>query len=97
MAEFVVKNNIFEFNGKVKYQAAWTVIGIKFAPLYAWFYIDEVENELLKTQELQPHIWFRYADDIFFYMESINFKSNLKCTYQISKDNINFQDLYVSM
>ena len=28
--------------------------------------MDEVETEFLKTQELQPLVWFRYTDDIFF-------------------------------
>ena len=35
MAEFVLKNNIFEFNGKVKQQVAGTAISTKFAPPYA--------------------------------------------------------------
>ena len=66
MAEFVLKNNIFEFNGKVKKQVAGTAIGTKFAPPYACIYMDEIETEFLKTQELQPLVWFRYIDDIFF-------------------------------
>ena len=32
MAEFDLKNNIFEFDGKVKKQVARTAIGAKFAP-----------------------------------------------------------------
>ena len=70
MAEFVLKNNIFEFNGKVKKQVAGTAIGTKFAPHYACIYMDETETEFLKKQELQPLVWFRYIDDIFFCMES---------------------------
>ena len=66
MREFVLENNIFEFNGKVKQQVAGTTIGTKFAPPYACIYTDEVEIEFLKTQELQPLVWFRYIDDIFF-------------------------------
>ena len=54
MTEFVLNNNIFEFNGKVKQQIAGTAIGTKFAPLYAYIYMDEVETKFLKTQELQP-------------------------------------------
>ena len=33
MAEFVLKNNIFEFDGKVKQQVAGTAFGTKFASL----------------------------------------------------------------
>ena len=54
--------------------------------------MDEVETEFFKTQELQPLVWFRYIDDIFFtwnhsedklnkFLENLNkFKSNLKFT-----------------
>ena len=66
MAEFVLKNNIFEFNGNVKQQVAGTAIGTKFAPPYACMYMDEVETEILKKQELNPLVWFRCIIDIFF-------------------------------
>ena len=47
MAEFVLKNNYFQFNGQVKHQISGTAIGTKFAPTYiqplVWFsYIDDV-------------------------------------------------------
>ena len=66
MAEFVLKSNIFEFNGNVKQQVAGTAIGTKFAPLYACIYMDEVETEIVKKQELNPLLWFRCMIDIFF-------------------------------
>ena len=66
MAEFVLKSNIFEFNGNVKQQVAGTAIGTKFAPLYACIYIDEVETEIVKKQELNPLVWFRCMIDVFF-------------------------------
>ena len=109
MTEFVLKNNIFEFNEKVKQQVAGTAIGTKFAPPYACIYMDEVETEFLKMQELQPLVWLQYIDDIFFiwnhsedehnkFLENLNkFKSNLKFRYEIPKDNINFLNLNVSM
>ena len=30
-------------------------------------FIDEVETEFLKSEELQPSLWLRYIDDIFLY------------------------------
>ena len=36
MADFVLKNNFFEFNGEVKRQKSGTAIGTKLAPPYAW-------------------------------------------------------------
>ena len=49
MAEFVLKNNVFEFNGYVKQQVSKTAIGTKCAPTYACIYMDEVGTEFLKT------------------------------------------------
>ena len=51
MTEFVLKNNYFEFNGKVKNQISGTAIGTKSAPPYACIFMDQVETEFLKTQK----------------------------------------------
>ena len=40
MAEFVLKNNFFEFNGQVKQQICGTANGTKFAPTYACIFMD---------------------------------------------------------
>ena len=40
MAEFVLKNNYFEFDSNVKHQISGTAIGTKFAPPYACIYMD---------------------------------------------------------
>ena len=66
MAEFVLKNNYFEFDSNVKHQISGTAIGTKFAPPYACIYMDYMENQFLKNEQIQPWIWFRYMDDIFF-------------------------------
>ena len=65
MADFVLKNNFSEFNGEVKRHKSGTAIGTKFAPP-ACIFMDEVETEFLKSQELQPFLWLRYIDDIFY-------------------------------
>ena len=66
MAEFVLSNNIFEFNSRVYQQKSGTVIGTKFAPPYTCIYMDEVEQKFLETQSKKPLIWLRYIHDIFF-------------------------------
>ena len=53
MAEFVLKNNYFKFNGQGKQEISGTAIGTKFAPTYARVFIDDVENKFLETQSLQ--------------------------------------------
>ena len=53
MEVFVLKNDFSECNGKVKRQKSSTGIGTRFAPPYACIFMDEVETEFLKSQELQ--------------------------------------------
>ena len=102
MADFVLKNNFFEFNGEVKRQKSGTAIGTKFAPPYACIFMDEVETEFLKSQELQPFLWLRYIDDMFFiwthgeekltqfFNELNKFHSNLKFTHETYSCTVNF-------
>ena len=66
LAEFVLKNNFFEFNNEIKQQISGTTHGTKFAPPYTCIYTDKTETDFLKTQELQPFAWLRYIDNIFF-------------------------------
>ena len=56
MADFVLRNNFVEFNGEVKRQKSGTAIGTKCAPSYACIFMDDVETEFLKRQELQPFL-----------------------------------------
>ena len=66
MAEFILKNNYFDFNGQVKQKISGAAIGTKFAPIYTCIFMDDIESKFLETQSLQPLIWFRYIDDVFF-------------------------------
>ena len=50
MAEFVLNNNITEFNSKVYQQKSGTAIGTKFAPIYAGIYMDEIEQTFLQKK-----------------------------------------------
>ena len=67
--------------------------------------MDEVETEFLKSQELQPFLWLRYIDDIFFlcthgtqeldpFLNELNkFHPNLRFTYETLKERVNVLDL----
>ena len=82
MAEFVLKNNYFEFGNKIKQQISGTAIGTKFAPPYAYIFMSDVETKFLESQHLQPLVWLRYIDDIFSSGPMVkrvlrNFKTNL--------------------
>ena len=109
MADFVLKNNFFEFNRDVKRQKSGTAIGAKFASPYVCIFMNEVETEILKSQELQPFFLLCYIDDIFFIWthgeekltqflnELNNFRSNLKFRYKTSVCSVHFLDLNVSL
>ena len=109
MADFVLKNNLFEFDCKFYQQISGTAIGTKFAPPYACIFMDYVEMEFLKTQAIKPWLWKRFIDDICFiwtdsdknlnkFLKDLNeFHPNLKFTYEKSKEKINFLDLVIKL
>ena len=100
MTEFVLKDNYFEFKGQVKHQISCTAIGTKFATTYACIFMDEIETKFLHTQEIEPSVWFRYIDNVFFIWthgpdklvsfmtEFNNYHPNIKFTYESNKENI---------
>ena len=108
MAEFVLKNNYFKFNGQVKQQISGTAIGTKFVPAYTCIFMDDIESKYLETQSLQPLIWFRYIDDVFFIWaheeeklqlfctDLNNYNLHIKFTYEFNKEHILFLGLNVS-
>ena len=109
MAEFVLKNNFFEFHGKIKQEISGTAIGVKCALTYACIFMDEFERTFLQTQDRQQLLWLRYIDDIFYiwthgekklrtFLEKLNkFHSNIKSTHESSKENISLLDLHVTL
>ena len=109
MAEFVLKNNYFEFNSTFKHQISGTAIGTKFAPPYACIFMDYIEREFLKSEQIQPWIWFRYIDEIFFiwiasekeldeFLNRLNsFHPNLRFAHERSRESLNFLDVIVKI
>ena len=80
MAQFVLKNNFFEFNCQIKQQISGIAIGTKCAPTYACIYMDKMEGKFLEKQEYNPFTWLRYIDYIFLFglMVRINLKHSWK-------------------
>ena len=109
MAEFVLKNNSFEFGNKIKQQISGTAIGTKFGPPYACIFVSNLETKFPEGQHLQPLAWLRYIDDIFLmwthgeeslekFLEELNdFNQNIKFTSDYSAKNIPFLDLKVGL
>ena len=54
MADFVLKNNLFEFDCKFYQQISGTAIGTKFSPSYACIFMDHIETKFSKTQAIKP-------------------------------------------
>ena len=52
MAEFIFKNNFFQFETIIIQQISGTAIGTKFAPPYACLYMDRIENDFLDRKLL---------------------------------------------
>ena len=68
LTELVLKNNIFEHDGRFFKQKRGTAIGTKMAPSYAILFMDELEQRLLESAIDKPLVWWRYIDDVFFHL-----------------------------
>ena len=107
MAEFVLKNNYFEFESNVKHPISGTATVTKFTPPYTCIYMGYMENQFLKNEQIQPWIWLRCTDEFFFILAAskkeldafleriINFHPNLKFTHKRSREEVNFLDVTV--
>ena len=65
LLEIVLKNNIFEFDGRVYKQLQGTAMGTKLAPVYANIFMGALEHTILSHATLKPSYYKRYIDDIF--------------------------------
>ena len=52
MAEFILKNNFFEFETKIIQQISETTIGTRFAPPYARLFMDRSDNEFFDSESV---------------------------------------------
>ena len=107
MAELVLRNNNFEFDGNHFLQKRGTAIGTRMAPSYANIFMHDLESRLLDSAQVKPILWLRYIDDIFMvwttgeeqlceFLDWINrFHDTIKFTWNWSRDRINFLDMQV--
>ena len=68
LAELVLKNNIFNFNERTLKQKRGTAIGTKFALPCSILFMAELEGKKFEIVDNKPYLWWRYIDDIFFYL-----------------------------
>ena len=63
---FVLKNNIFSFNGEMYHQLYGVAMGTKLAPALATIYLALLEEAYLNTTPTPPFLYLRYIDDILW-------------------------------
>ena len=76
LADFILKNNYFEFENNICRQKLGTTIGTKFFPSFANLFIYKLESKMVKEYHLDPFIWWRFLDNVF--MIWLHEKENLK-------------------
>ena len=108
LLKYVLKNNIFQFNGKIYHQICGIAMGTTMAPALASIVVAYYEEEYLSRLQLKPLLWRRYIDDILIvwphsrhdflvFFEGLNHvHPNLKFTMEISYMSIQFLDLTIS-
>ena len=69
LLRLVLTRNYFQFNGENYLQIGGTAMGTRVAPAYANHFMQGLDEHLLSEPILQPRIWLRYIDDIFFIWE----------------------------
>ena len=82
-------------------------MGSPLGPLFANFYMSEVEAKTLSDKNIAPHIYCRYVDDIFVdikdtdhlhaLIEHLQTNSALRFTYELNVQNkLPFLDVMVT-
>ena len=66
MTDFLLENNYSEFDSCIKEQIFGTAIGTKYAPSYAFIFMDKVESAFLESENTKSWVWMRYINDFFF-------------------------------
>ena len=104
---FILKGNVFTFNGQTYLQKHGTAMGTKTAPCLANIFMGDFEQKFMATQAKKPHLWKRYIDDIFMvwthteeelttFLLALNyFSTSIKFTHEISHTESTFLDTTV--
>ena len=111
LAEHVLTNNVFTFEGKHYRQTQGTAMGTPMAPAAANLFMGKLESALFESSPtpLTEEFWRRFIDDIFMlwtgtledldtFLDYINtFHYSIKFTHTISSESIPFLDINISL
>ncbi|XP_067832584.1 uncharacterized protein [Heptranchias perlo] len=109
LIRFILDHNVFTFDNQFFTQTHGTAMGTKFAPQYANIFMHKFEQDFFTAQDLQPTLYTRYIDDIFFLWthgeeslkrlhNNINkFHPTIKLTMDYSSESVSFLDTRISI
>ncbi|XP_067859745.1 uncharacterized protein [Heptranchias perlo] len=109
LIRFILDHNVFTFDNQFFTQTHGTAMGTKFAPQYANIFMYKFEHDFFTAQDLQPTLYTRYIDDIFFpwthgeeslkkLHDNINkFHPTIKLTMDYSSESVSFLDTQISI
>ena len=94
-------------DGQLYLQKDGIAMGSPLGPLFANFYMSEVEAKTLRDKNIAPHIYCRYVDDVFVdvrnvehleaLIEALKNNSSLNFTYELNAQNkLAFLDVLVT-
>ena len=66
LVKIILENNIFEFDSNIYRQELGIAIGTKFVSSFVNIFMSDLEREMVKNYRLDPLVWWRFLDDIFF-------------------------------
>ena len=107
LLELVLTTNNFLFDNKEYLQIGGTAMGTKLAPSFANLFMGHFEDKFIYSYPLQPFIWKRFIDDIFFVLtygqeeldKFVNYLNHchetIKFTLETSCLKINFLDITI--
>ena len=108
LLKYVLKNNIFQFSGKIYHQVCGIAMGTTMVPALASVVVAHYEDRYFESRQQLPLMWQHYIDDILFVwpyskVDFLNFfdglnrvHPNLRFTMEISYTSIQFLDLNIS-
>jgi hypothetical protein len=101
------ENPFQDLNGDTYIQIDGVSMGSPLGPLFANFYMSNLENKVLPKWAEKPTVYCRYIDDIFLVINDLNHilklkekfekESCLRFTYEIEKENnLHFLDVQLN-
>ena len=109
MADFIFKNNLFEFDSKFYKQISGTAIGTNFAPPYVCIFMNHIKTEFFEDARYKTLVLEEICDNTFLtwteneeslgkFLEDLDkFDPNLKFTYEKSKEKSSFIDVVLKI